>query len=82
MAFKVDVDQHAGRIVYVRVYSGSIVPGAAAYLPSAGRHERMGRLVRMRAGNKLELKEKVSAGDIVAAVGLKIARTGDTLCNS
>lgn len=82
LAFKVVVDQHAGRLVYIRVYSGTVAPGTSVYVPSAGKSERLGRLVRMHAGNRMEVKSEVGPGEIVAVVGLKLGRTGDTLCTA
>src|SRR5262245_8600584 len=80
LAFKIMSDQHVGQPVYRRVYSGTLEAGAAVYNSTKDRKERVGRLLRMHA-NKKEGIEAIAAGDIVAAIGLKFATTGDTLCN-
>jgi len=79
LAFKVMADPHVGRLVYLRVYSGQVKSGSPVYNSSKGQRERMGRLLYMSA-NKREETESTSAGDIIAAVGLKNTFTGDTIC--
>jgi elongation factor G len=78
LVFKIVTDQYIGRLAYVRVYSGTLKSGMALQNTTRGQNERVGRLVRMHA-NKQEEVTEISAGDIVAAVGLKNTLTGDTL---
>jgi elongation factor G len=78
LVFKIVTDQYIGRLAYLRVYSGTAKSGMALQNTTRGQNERVGRLVRMHA-NKQEEVTEVSAGDIVAAVGLKNTLTGDTL---
>jgi elongation factor G len=66
--------------VFLRVYSGSLESGSAVYNSTKSKKERVGRLLRMHANKKEEI-ESIAAGDIVAAIGLKFATTGDTLCD-
>ena len=80
LAFKVVTDQHVGRLVYLRVYSGVLKSGAAVYDPSRRRRERIGRLLRMHADHREEITE-AGPGEIVAAIGLKDVFTGHTLCD-
>jgi elongation factor G len=80
LAFKIMNDQHVGQLVFLRVYSGTLEAGAAVYNSTKDRKERVGRLLRMHANKKEEI-EAIAAGDIVAAIGLKFATTGDTLCD-
>ena len=80
LAFKTVSDAFIGRLVYFRVYSGSVKTGAMTFNSSNGKRERLGRLVRMHAQNREEVEE-VSAGQIAAAVGLKYTSTGDTICD-
>ncbi|MFH1141277.1 MAG: elongation factor G [Chloroflexota bacterium] len=79
LAFKVMIDAYTGRLVYMRVYSGTARGGDMVYNATKGQRERMGRLMMMMA-NRREDVEEIHAGDIVAAVGLKNTFTGDTLC--
>ena len=79
LAFKIMTDPYAGSLTFFRVYSGSIRAGDSILNATQGKKERIGRLLKMHA-NKREDIEEVGAGDIAAAVGLKGARTGDTLC--
>jgi elongation factor G len=79
LAFKIMSDPYVGRLTYFRVYSGSIKAGAYAYNSSSERRERIGRVLRMHANHREDVDEAFT-GDIVAAVGLKYTRTGDTLC--
>jgi len=80
LAFKLMNDPYVGQLTFLRVYSGTLVSGAHVLNSTQGKKERIGRLLRMHA-NKREEIEGVAAGDIAAAVGLKFARTGDTLCD-
>ena len=80
LAFKIMNDQHVGQLVFLRVYSGTLEAGDAVYNSTKDRKERVGRLLRMHANKKEEI-EAIAAGDIVAAIGLKFATTGDTLCD-
>ncbi len=79
LAFKVVSDPFVGRLVYLRVYSGKAVGGERLLNSTRSEKERLGRLLRMHANHREEV-QLVSAGDIVAAVGLKNTLTGDTLC--
>ena len=78
LAFKIATDPFVGTLTFLRVYSGELKSGDTLYNPVKGKKERIGRLLQMHANNRDEIKE-VSAGDIVAAVGLKYTTTGDTL---
>ena len=78
LAFKIASDAFAGKLTFFRVYSGTLKAGEMALNASTGKKERMGRLLRMHA-NKREEVPQATAGEIVAAVGLKSVRTGDTL---
>src|SRR5207247_2574725 len=80
LAFKIMNDQHVGQLVFLRVYSGTLEAGSGVYNSTKGKKERVGRLLRMHA-NKKEEVEAVAAGDIAAAIGLKLTTTGDTLCD-
>jgi elongation factor G len=80
LAFKIMTDPYVGQLIFFRVYSGVIKTGDAIYNPGKGKRERIGRILQMHANQREELKE-VRAGDIAAAVGLKLATTGDTLCD-
>ena len=80
LAFKVMVDPYVGQLVFVRVYAGVLEAGSSVYNPSRDRRERIGRLVRMHANKREDVKE-IRAGDIGAVVGLKHTVTGDTLCD-
>ena len=80
LAFKIMTDPFVGKLAFFRVYSGKIEQGATVYNPNTRRRERIGRLLRMHANHREEVKE-VLAGEIAAAVGLKNATTGDTLCD-
>ncbi|MBK7082614.1 MAG: elongation factor G [Betaproteobacteria bacterium] len=79
LAFKIMTDPYVGQLIFFRVYSGVINSGDTIYNPIKGRKERIGRILQMHANQREEIKE-VRAGDIAAAVGLKEATTGDTLC--
>lgn len=80
LAFKITTDPYVGKLVYLRVYSGSISSGAYAYNPRTHRRERFGRILRMHANHREDIDEALT-GDIVAAVGLREVSTGDTLCD-
>ena len=80
LAFKVMTDPYVGRLTFLRVYSGKITSGSYVLNATNGKKERISRLVRMYADQRLEESE-VYAGDICAAVGLKDTTTGDTLCD-
>ncbi len=77
--FKIMSDPYVGRLNYVRIYSGKVKSGETIYNSSKREDERLSKIVRMHA-NKQELVEEATAGDIVAFVGLKDTKTGDTLC--
>jgi elongation factor G len=81
LAFKIMNDQHVGQLVFLRVYSGTLSSGAGVYNSTKSKKERVGRLLRMHA-NKREEIEAIAAGDIAAAIGLKLTTTGDTLCDA
>jgi len=80
LAFKIATDPYVGQLIFFRVYSGVVNSGDTIYNPIKGRKERIGRLLQMHANAREEIKE-VRAGDIAAAVGLKEATTGETLCD-
>ncbi len=80
LAFKIMTDPHVGRLTYFRVYSGSLSKGGQVLNSRTGRIERISRLLEMHANDRLDRTE-VSAGGIVAGVGFKNTRTGDTLCD-
>ena len=79
LAFKVMMDQ-GRKMTYVRVYSGTAKTGALVYNPGKGVKEKLARILKMHS-NKRERIDQASAGDIVAAMGLKLTTTGDTLCS-
>ena len=80
LAFKIMTDPFVGQLTFFRVYSGVVKTGDTVYNPIKGRKERLGRILQMHANQREEIKE-VYAGDIAAAVGLKEATTGETLCD-
>jgi elongation factor G len=80
LAFKIMTDPYVGQLIFFRVYSGVVKSGDTIYNPVKGKKERIGRILQMHANQREEIKE-VHAGDIAAAVGLKEATTGDTLCD-
>ena len=80
LAFKIMTDPFVGQLVFFRVYSGVVNSGDTVYNPIKGRKERIGRILQMHANQREDIKE-VRAGDIAAAVGLREATTGDTLCD-
>jgi len=80
LAFKVMTDPFVGQLTFLRVYSGVMSAGSYVYNSTKDTKERVGRLLKMHANKREDIKE-VSAGDIAAAVGLKSTLTGDTLCD-
>ncbi len=80
LAFKLMTDPFVGQLIFFRVYSGVVNSGDTVYNPIKGKKERLGRILQMHANQREEIKE-VMAGDIAAAVGLKEATTGETLCD-
>jgi elongation factor G len=80
LAFKIMTDPFVGQLTFIRVYSGVLTSGATAYNATKQRSERIGRLLKMHANKREEIKE-VYAGDIAAAVGLRSVSTGDTICD-
>jgi elongation factor G len=79
LAFKIATDPFVGALTFFRVYSGVLNSGDSIFNPVKGKKERIGRMVQMHSNDRKEIKE-VRAGDIAAAIGLKQATTGDTLC--
>jgi elongation factor G len=79
LAFKIMTDPFVGQLCFFRVYSGVLTSGSYIYNSTKDKRERIGRLLKMHANKREEIKE-VFAGDIAAAVGLKYTTTGDTLC--
>ncbi len=80
LAFKIMNDPYVGTLTYFRVYSGKLEAGATVYNATKGKRERIGRLLRMHANKREDIKE-VTCGNIAAAVGLRVTTTGDTLCD-
>ena len=80
LAFKIMTDPYVGRLTFVRAYSGVLKAGSAVYNSTRDRKERISRILQMHA-NKREEREELYCGDIAAVVGLKFAKTGDTLCD-
>jgi elongation factor G len=80
LAFKVMSDPYVGKLVFIRIYSGELNAGSYIFNSSKKRKERVGRILRMHANHREEMKT-VQAGEIVAVVGLKDTATGDTLCD-
>jgi elongation factor G len=80
LVFKIMTDPFVGQLAFMRVYSGQLKSGDTVLNTSTGRRERVGRLLKMHANKREEIKE-VYAGDIAAAVGLKNAKTGETICS-
>ena len=80
LAFKIATDPYVGKLCFFRVYSGSVEAGATVYNSVKDNNERMGRIVQMHANDRKDI-DRVYAGDIAAAVGLKNTTTGDTLCD-
>jgi elongation factor G len=80
LAFKIMTDPFVGQLIFFRVYSGVVNSGDTVFNPIKNKKERLGRILQMHANQREEIKE-VRAGDIAAAVGLKEATTGETLCD-
>ena len=80
LSFKIQTDSHVGRLTFVRVYSGTLKQGSFIYNPGKHERERIGRLLLMHSTDREEI-ESASAGEIVAVIGLKSTKTGDTLCD-
>ena len=80
LAFKIATDPYMGRLVFFRVYSGSVKAGSYVFNPRSGKKERISRLFQMNSNKEIPL-ESIDAGDIGAGVGFKDIRTGDTLCD-
>ncbi len=78
LAFKIATDAHVGKLVYLRVYSGTLEAGKVVYNVNNGKKERVGRLLQMHANQRKDI-QKIQAGDIVAAVGMKGVATGETI---
>ena len=81
LAFKILSDSVAGPLTYFRVYSGRVAAGATVLNSTKGKRERIGRLLRMHANHREEIRE-VGSGSIAAAAGLRLTGTGDTLCDA
>jgi elongation factor G len=79
LAFKIATDPYMGRLVFFRVYSGSVKAGSYVYNPRSGKKERISRLFQMNSNKEIPM-DSIDAGDIGAGVGFKDIRTGDTLC--
>ena len=79
LAFKIMTDPHVGKLTYARVYTGSLSAGSYIYNSVSGKKERVGRILMMHANHREDL-DLIRAGDIIAFVGLKHTKTGDTLC--
>jgi elongation factor G len=80
LAFKIMNDPFVGQLTYFRVYSGSVQSGATVFNATKGKREKIGRLLRMHANKREDIKE-VTCGNIAAAVGMRVTTTGDTLCD-
>ncbi len=80
LAFKIMTDPYVGKLTYMRVYSGKLNAGSYIYNPTSDKRERISRILLMHS-NKREERDFVSTGEIVAAVGLKNVKTGNTLCD-
>ena len=80
LAFKIISDPYVGKLTYFRVYSGTLRAGSYVFNANKGQKERISRILQMHANHREDISE-VSAGNVVAAVGLRITATGDTLCD-
>ncbi|MEW6015490.1 MAG: elongation factor G [Candidatus Zixiibacteriota bacterium] len=81
LAFKIQTDPHAGRLCYIRVYSGQLKSGMSVLNPNSGIKERIARILLMHSNKRADV-EVASAGDIVAVIGTRKTTTGDTLCDT
>jgi elongation factor G len=81
LAFKIMTDPYVGKLTFTRIYSGSLKAGSYIFNSVSDKKERVGRILQMHANHREDLEE-ARAGDIVAIVGLKNTRTGDTLCSA
>ena len=80
LAFKVQTDPYVGKLTYVRVYSGTLLPGSYVVNSTRDKRERIARIMQMHANSRTE-KKTSEAGDIIGLIGLKYTKTGDTLCD-
>ncbi|HAS11764.1 MAG TPA: elongation factor G, partial [Acidimicrobiaceae bacterium] len=80
LAFKIMTDPHVGKLTYFRVYSGTLAKGDTVLNVRSGNKERLGRLLQMHA-NTREDRERIFSGEIIAGIGMKNTKTGDTLCD-
>jgi elongation factor G len=80
LAFKIMTDPHVGKLTYFRVYSGTLAKGDTVLNVRSGNKERLGRLLQMHA-NSREDRERIFSGEIIAGIGMKNTKTGDTLCD-
>ena len=80
LVFKIMTDSYVGKLTYIRVYSGKLDAGSYVYNPNSKKRERISRVLLMHS-NKREDRDDMAAGEIVAAVGLKNVKTGDTICD-
>lgn len=80
LAFKIQSDPYVGKLIFFRVYSGTLIAGSYLYNATKGKKERVGRIVRLHANHREDVRE-VFSGDIGALVGLRDTSTGDTLCD-
>ncbi len=80
LAFKIINDPYVGQQTFIRIYSGVVSAGSYVYNSTKGKRERIGRIMRIHAGERREVEE-AAAGDIAALVGMKVTTTGDTLCS-
>ncbi len=80
LAFKIMTDPYVGRLTFARIYTGTLKSGSYIYNPISDKRERVGRLLRMHANHREDIDEAF-AGDIIAVVGLKSTKTGETLCD-
>ncbi len=80
LAFKIQLDPHVGKLTYVRIYSGTLESGSYVYNVNRGKQERVSRILLMHANNREEI-DKAYAGEIIAVIGPKDSKTGDTLAD-
>ncbi|MBE0642251.1 MAG: elongation factor G, partial [Bacteroidales bacterium] len=81
LAFKLIHDPYVGQQTFIRIYSGSLTSGMQVFNSTKGKYERIGRILRIRAKDREEISE-AGPGDIVALIGMKFTKTGDTLCDT